>query len=211
MMQKHKTAIILVTFFMLLGTAFLAYYYQTMMSIPRRLKYYGNPGHTVSSFRFTNQDGKEFTEKEMQGKIYVVEYFFTTCKGICPKLNENMAKVYSAFRGQNDIAFLSHTVNPEIDSAAKLKAYARSYDADPAQWNFLTGTRHDLYSMAINSYLVAAVEDTTHKEILPDFIHTKYFVLVDKEKHIRGTYDGTDPGSVQQLIGDIKTLRKEYE
>jgi len=85
------------------------------------------------------------------------------------------------------------------------------FDADPAQWMFVTGDKHRLYEMAINSYLVAAVDDTTKKQILPDFIHTKYFVLVDKEKHIRGIYDGTEDGSVNQLIGDIKVLRKEYD
>ena len=210
-MKKNKTSLILISFFMLLGIAFLGYYYSAMVSRPKRLKYYGNPGHKVESFSFINQEGKTITEKDMDGKIYVVEYFFTSCKNICPKLNENMAKVYREFRGQKNIAILSHTVNPEADSAARLKEYALKYEADPAQWFFLTGEKRALYSMAINSYLVAAVEDTTQKQVLPDFIHTRYFVLVDKEKHIRGTYDGTDEGSVQQLIGDIKTLRKEYE
>ncbi|HOZ51217.1 MAG TPA: SCO family protein [Chitinophagaceae bacterium] len=210
-MKMNKTAIILITFFMLLGIGFLGYYYTTMMNVPKRLNYYGNPGHKVESFSFTNQEGKTITEKDLEGKIYVVEYFFTTCKGICPKLNENMSKVYQTFRGQNDIAFVSHTVNPETDTVQQLKLYSLKFDADPNQWIFLTGDKHDLYSMAINSYLVAAVDDTTKKEILPDFIHTKYFVLVDKEKRIRGTYDGTNDGSVQQLIGDIKVLRKEYK
>lgn len=196
---------------MLLGVGFLAYYYEAMLSVPKRLGYFGNPGHKVDTFAFINQDGKVFTNQDMDGKIYVVEYFFTTCKGICPKLNEHMSKVYAQFRGQHDIAFLSHTVNPQTDTAAQLKRYAQSYDADPEQWNFLTGDRRKLYDMAINSYLVAAVDDTTKKDVLPDFIHTKYFVLVDKEKHVRGLYDGTDVGSVQQLIGDIKILRKEYE
>ena len=210
-MKINKTALILIIFFMLLGIAFLGYYYKTMINQPKQLNYFGNPGHKVHPFSFTNQDGKIITEKDLAGKMYVVEYFFTTCKGICPKLNENMAKVYKQFRGQNDIAFVSHTVNPETDSATQLKAYSLKFDADPMQWIFLTGDKHALYDMAINSYLVAAVDDTSKKEILPDFIHTKYFVLVDKEKHIRGTYDGTNDGSVQQLIGDIKMLRKEYE
>lgn len=196
---------------MLLGIAFLGYYYTTYMNAPKRLNYYGNPGHKVGHFSFVDQEGKTITEKDLDGKIYVVEYFFTTCKGICPKLNENMSKVYTMYRGQNDIGFLSHTVNPENDSVKQLKEYSLKYDADPNQWHFVTGDKHELYDMAVNNYLVAAVDDTTKKEILPDFIHTKYFVLVDKEKHIRGTYDGTDDGSVNQLIGDIKLLRKEYE
>jgi protein SCO1/2 len=209
-MQKNKAAIILISFFMVLGIAFLSYYYVTFMNQPKRLKYYGNPGHKVESFSFTNQLGKVSTEKDVEGKIYAVEYFFTTCKGICPKLNDNMSKVYAAFRGQSDFAILSHTVHPEVDTAEQLYRYALTYDADPKQWLFLTGPRQELYSMAINSYLVAAVEDTTKKEILPDFIHTKYFVLVDKEKHIRGIYDGTDPATVQKMISDVQTLRKEY-
>jgi protein SCO1/2 len=196
---------------MLLGIAFLSYYYTTMMSVPKRLPYYGNPGHTVGAFSFTNQDGKTITEKNVEGKIYVVEYFFTSCKNICPKLNENMSKVYNEFRGQTDIAILSHTVNPETDSAAQLKAYSLKFDADPNQWMFLTGSKHDLYDMAVNDYLVAAVDDTSKKEILPDFVHTKYCVLVDKEKHVRGTYDGTDMEAIKKLIADIKVLRKEYE
>lgn len=196
---------------MLLGVAFLAYYYNAFLSQPKRLRYYGNPGHKVDTFSFTSQEGKLVTQNNFEGKIYVVEYFFTTCKGICPKLNESMSRVYNAFRGQNDIAFLSHTVNPETDSVNQLKTYSLKFDADPAQWIFVTGNKHRLYEMAINSYLVAAVDDTTKKEVLPDFIHTKYFVLVDKEKHIRGIYDGTDDGAVNQLIGDMKILRKEYD
>lgn len=196
---------------MILGVAFLAYYYNAFLSQPKRLNYYGNPGHKVDTFSFTSQEGRLVTQKDFEGKIYVVEYFFTTCKGICPKLNESMSRVYNAFRGQNDIAFLSHTVNPETDSVKQLKTYSLKFDADPAQWMFVTGDKHRLYEMAINSYLVAAVDDTTKKQILPDFIHTKYFVLVDKEKHIRGIYDGTEDGSVNQLIGDIKVLRKEYD
>lgn len=210
-MKMNKTALFLIAFFMVLGCAFLGYYYFTMKSVPKRLNYYGNPGHTVGPFSFINQEGKTITEKDLQDKIYVVEYFFTTCKGICPKLNENMSKVYAAYRGQNDIMILSHTVDPMTDSVDVMKKYSLKYEADPAQWMFLTGNKHDLYSMAINSYLVSAVEDTTNKEILPDFIHTQYFVLVDKEKHIRGTYDGTDDAAVQKLIGDIQVLRKEYE
>jgi protein SCO1 len=210
-MKLNKTAIFLISFFMLLGIAFLGYYYTTLKEIPKRLKYYGNPGHTVAPFQFLNQEGKVVTEKDVDGKIYVVEYFFTTCKGICPKLNENMSKVYTAYRGQQDIMFVSHTVDPITDTPAQLKSYSLQFDADPAQWLFLTGDKHQLYDMAINSYLVAAVDDTTKKEILPDFIHTKYFVLVDKEKHIRGTYDGTDDAEVKKLIEDIVVLRKEYE
>lgn len=208
--MKNKTSLFLLVFFMLLGVAFLGYYYTQYKQVPKRLPTFGNPGHHVESFAFTNQDGKLITDKDMDGKIYVVEYFFTTCQGICPKMNENMASVYQAFRGQPDVAILSHTVDPETDTVAQLKRYSLKFDADPAQWNFVTGDKNELYKMAINSYLVTAVEDTTKKEILPDFIHSEKFVLIDKEKHIRGSYDGTQATDVKKLIGDIQELKKEY-
>lgn len=209
--MKNKTSLFLLVFFMLLGIAFLSYWYFQYKQVPKRLPTYGNPGHHVESFSFINQDGKTITEKDLEGKIYVVEYFFTTCEGICPKMNENMAKVYQHFRGQNDVSILSHTVDPETDTVEQLKRYSLKFDADPAQWNFVTGDKMELYKMAINSYLVTAVEDTTQKDIMPDFIHSEKFVLIDKEKHIRGSYDGTKEDEVKKLIADIKELKKEYE
>jgi len=209
--MKNKTSLFLLVFFMLLGVGFLSYWYFQYKQIPKRLPTYGNPGHHVESFSFINQDGKTMTEKDMDGKIYVVEYFFTTCEGICPKMNDNMAKVYQNFRGQSDVAILSHTVDPETDTVEQLKRYSLKYDADPSQWNFVTGDKMALYKMAINSYLVTAVEDTTQKDIMPDFIHSEKFVLVDKEKHIRGSYDGTSASDVKKLIADINELKKEYD
>jgi len=210
-MKVNNVAIILITFFMLLGMAFLGYYYFTYKQHPRRLTTYGNPGHRVGPFSFTNQEGKTITEKDLEGKIYVTEYFFTTCQGICPKMNDQMARVYQAYRGQSDVAILSHTVDPETDTVEQMKRYSMKFEADPTQWFFLTGDKQALYSMAINGYLVAAVEDTTQKDILPDFIHSEKFVLVDKEKHIRGIYDGTQAPEVDKLIKDIAELRKEYQ
>jgi protein SCO1/2 len=210
-MKVNKFAVILITFFMLLGVAFLGYYYFTYKQNPKRLPTYGNPGHKVGPFAFTNQDGKTVTEKDLEGKIYVTEYFFTTCQGICPKMNDNMARVYAAYRGQPDVAILSHTVDPETDTVEQMKRYSIKFDADPTQWSFLTGDKQALYSMAINGYLVSAVEDTTQKDVLPDFIHSEKFVLVDKEKHIRGIYDGTKDNEVDKLIKDIAELRKEYK
>ena len=195
---------------MLLGMGFLGYYYKVMREHPKKLSTYGNPGHTVKPFSFINQDGKVITDKDFTNKIYVVEYFFTTCEGICPKMNENMAKVYQAFRGQNDVAILSHTVDPETDTVEQLKRYSMKFDADPNQWVFVTGNKDSLYKMAIKSYIVPVTEDTTNTDVLPDFIHTEKFILVDKEKHIRGIYDGTNEGDVKKLIVDISTLQSEY-
>ncbi|MEZ5046002.1 MAG: SCO family protein [Chitinophagaceae bacterium] len=206
-----KKAIFFLVFFMLLGVAFLSYYYYAYKQNPRRLTVYGNPGHKTQAFSFTNQDGNIVTEKDVEGKIFVVEYFFSTCEGICPIMNDNMAKVYASYRGQNDIAILSHTVDPETDTVEQLKNYSLKFEAEAPQWQFLTGNKQDLYRAAIESYLVTAVEDTTKKEILPDFIHSEKFVLVDKEKHIRGIYDGTKIEEVNNLIKDIETLRKEYK
>jgi protein SCO1/2 len=209
--MKNKASIFLLVFFMLLGIAFLSFWYFQYKQIPKRLPTFGNPGHHVESFSFTNQEGKTVTDKDLEGKIYVVEYFFTTCEGICPRMNENMSKVYQTFRGQPDVAILSHTVDPETDTVEQLKRYSLKFDADPSQWNFVTGDKMELYKMAINSYLVTAVEDTTQKDVMPDFIHSEKFVLIDKEKHIRGSYDGTKENEVKKLIEDIKELRKEYE
>lgn len=209
-MFKNKTAVFLLVFFMILGISFLGYYYKVMREHPKKLSTYGNPGHTVKPFSFISQDGKVVTDKDFDGKIYVVEYFFTTCEGICPKMNENMAKVYQAFRGQNDVAILSHTVDPETDTVEQLKRYSMKFDADPNQWVFVTGNKDSLYKMAIKSYIVPVTEDTTNTDVLPDFIHTEKFILVDKEKHIRGIYDGTNEGDVKKLIVDINTLQSEY-
>lgn len=204
-----KKAVFLLVFFMLLGVAFLSYYYFTYLQNPRRLPTYGNPGHKVGAFSFTDQDGNTITEKDVEGKIYVIEYFFTTCEGICPKMNENMTKVFAAYRGQPDVMILSHTVDPEVDTIAQMKRYAEKYGAESNQWKFLTGNKDSLYQMAIDDYLIP-IADSTVDKISPTFIHTQKFVLIDKEKSVRGFYDGTDESSVDKLIKDIVTLRKEY-
>ncbi len=195
---------------MLLGIAFLSYYYYTFKQHPKHLTVYGNPGHVVRQFSFINQEGQTITEQNLKDKIYVVEYFFTTCQGICPKMNDNMVAVYQAFRNDNDFMILSHTVDPEVDTVAQLKRYAQKYDADPTRWMFLTGNKDSLYKMAIDDYLIP-IADSTVEKINPTFIHTQKFVLIDKEKKVRGFYDGTDPASVKKLIQDINELKKDYE
>jgi len=206
----NKTALFLITFFMLLGIAFLSYYYYTFKQHPKHLTVYGNPGHVVRQFSFINQEGQTITEQNLKDKIYVVEYFFTTCEGICPKMNDNMVAVYQTFRNDNDFMILSHTVDPEVDTVAQLKRYAQKYDADPTRWMFLTGNKDSLYKMAIDDYLIP-IADSTVEKINPTFIHTQKFVLIDKEKKVRGFYDGTDAASVKKLIQDINELKKDYE
>jgi protein SCO1/2 len=208
-MKNKKVTIFLVSFFILLSAVFMTYYYSISREQPKKLPVLGEGDHRVRQFSFVNQDGKTVTNKDVEGKIYVVEYFFTTCKGICPKMNENMSKVYQAFRGDKNVMILSHTVDPKKDTVAAMKEYSLRFDADPSQWVFLTGDKKELYDMARYSYLVTAADDTGTTDIQSDFIHTDRFVLVDKTGHIRGLYEGTNIGSVNQLIGDIKELLKE--
>lgn len=155
--------IFLVSFFILLSAGFMFYYYRVVKdSRNPGLAFWGDDhGPSVRPFRFVNQEGDTITEQDVKGKILVVEYFFATCKSICPKMNENMAKVYQAFRTDDDVLILSHTVDPKNDSVAALKAYSQRFDADPKHWMFLTGDKAALYSQARLSYKITAVEKTT--------------------------------------------------
>ncbi len=209
-MPKLSSLQILLVFFCILSMGFLAYYYYAYKQAPRTLPVLGNPGHKVGSFAFRNQEGMLVTEKTVEGKIYIAEYFFSTCKGICPRMNDNISKVYQQFRGQDEIKILSHTVDPQNDTVEQLHRYAQKFDADPNQWMFLTGRKDSLYSMALYCYLVNAVQDSSVKKVLPNFIHTEYVVLVDKEKRIRGNYDATSNDDIKKLIDDIKELQEEY-
>jgi protein SCO1/2 len=164
--------------------------------------------HRVQPFSFVNQNGKVFTDKDLEGKIYVTDYFFTTCKSICPKMSTELLRVQEKFAYTKGLVqILSHTVDPEHDSVPVLKAYANMIHADESMWNFVTGDKKHLYDMARHSYLVNAMEGNGGPE---DFIHSELFVLVDKEKHIRGIYDGTNIKSVNELLDDIKVLIAEY-
>lgn len=166
--------------------------------------------HSTGPFAFINQLGDTITEKTVEGKNYVVEYFFTTCQSICPIMNKNMGKVAEKIKGDAGFKILSHSVKPEEDSVPALLAYAKSHNADNNQWYFLTGDKKELYDMARYSYLLN--NDTTIKhDIKDDFIHTQYFALVDVHGHIRGFYDGTADVEVTKLLNDIDLLRKEQE
>ena len=164
--------------------------------------------HSIAPFSFVNQDGKVITDKDYEGKIYVADYFFTTCKSICPKMATELLRVQEKFEYTKGLVeILSHTVDPENDSVPVLKAYAEMIHADTKMWNFVTGDKKQLYDMARYSYLVNAMEGDGGPD---DFIHSELFVLVDKEKHIRGIYDGTDIKAVNDLLDDIKVLMAEY-
>ena len=164
--------------------------------------------HAIPSFQFINQDGDSITDKTYDGKIYVVDYFFSTCKSICPKMASELIRVQKKFSYTNGLVqILSHTVNPENDSVPVLKAYANMVHADAKMWNFVTGEKKKIYDIARNGYLLNALEGDGGAD---DFIHSELFILIDKEKHIRGIYDGTKIKEVSNLIDDIKVLIAEY-
>jgi protein SCO1 len=167
-------------------------------------------GHTIQEFSFTDQSGKSYGSKDLKGKIYVAEYFFTTCGTICPVMNAEMQRVQQAFRGNDSFRILSFTVDPETDSVAQMKLYADGHGADPKQWHFLTGDKKDLYRLARRSFFVLKPAEAANQgDVGSDFIHTNYFVLVDTKKRIRGYYDGTDSKEVDKLIKDIQKLLEE--
>ncbi len=167
-------------------------------------------GHTIQEFSFTDQNGKQFGSKDLKGKIYVAEYFFTTCGTICPRMNAEMQRVQQAYKGNDQFKILSFTVDPETDSVAQMKLYADGHGADPKQWHFLTGEKTDLYKLARRSFFVLKPAEAANQgDVGSDFIHTNYFVLVDTQKRIRGYYDGTDSQEVDKLIGDIGKLLEE--
>lgn len=183
-----------------------------------RLPYYGEKMladngkdtiyHSIPSFKFVNQNGDTISDKTYDGKIYVADYFFTTCKTICPKMTSELIRVQEKFAYTNGmVQILSYTVNPENDSVPVLKAYANMVHADQKMWSFVTGDKKQLYDLARNGYLLNALEGDGGPD---DFIHSELFILVDKEKHIRGIYDGTKITEVSKLIDGIKVLMAEY-
>lgn len=198
MLQKLSLAIIVIA--IITWIAFVLYSWQK-----NPLPVLGEPGHTVGNFSFTDQDGKTITDKDVAGKIRVVEYFFTTCKSICPIMNKNLVAVQDAYKDRDDVIILSHTVNPSTDSVAVLKKYADKMHAIPGKWEFLTGSKLALYQMAQQDYLLSA-DTTTSTNEADAFIHTQYIALVDKENRIRGFYDATNLKDINQLISDIKKL-----
>jgi protein SCO1/2 len=159
----------------------------------------------VQPFKFINQDGQIVTEKDMAGKIYVAEYFFTTCTGICPDMNKNLKKVYDEFRDEKDFYIISHTSQPEVDSAAKLKQFAENMGVDTRKWIFLTGRKDSLYNMARVSY---TIDDPVNnlKNIEEDFLHTQFWALVDREGKVKKVYDGLEESEVKAMIRQIKRM-----
>ena len=163
--------------------------------------------HKISDFKLINQNGKEITEEFYKDKIYVADFFFTTCQDICPIMTKNMYQLQEKLKNYNDILFLSHTVIPEIDTVQQLKKYAIENKIDESRWNLVTGDKKQIYELARKSYL--AVEDTQFGDY--DMIHTENFMLIDKKRQIRGFYDGTDDLEIQRLLKDIEILKQSYK
>ena len=160
--------------------------------------------HTVSDFSLINQNGKVITQDNYKDKIYVTDFFFTTCATICPIMTNNMVKIQEAFLNDDDIMFLSLSVTPEIDNVSVLKEYATRKGVIDAKWNVTTGEKKHIYNLARKSYF-AVVEKGDGD--LQDFIHTPNFILIDKEKQIRGIYDGTNDEDIKRIIEDIQILK----
>jgi len=164
--------------------------------------------HQIPAFELTNQDDNSFTEADLEDKYYVADFFFTTCPTICPDMSSQMMRVQEKFKEHENFMLVSHSVQPEVDSAEVLKEYAQRYNAIPGKWVFLTGDKKVIYDLARKAYFAAVTEGDGGPN---DFIHTENFVLIDKNKRIRGFYDGTSEASVDQLITDISILQQEYE
>ncbi|MDO6596703.1 SCO family protein [Oceanihabitans sp. 2_MG-2023] len=163
--------------------------------------------HKIPDFSLTNQLGEKVTQKTFENKIYITDFFFTSCPGICPKMTGNMAKVQEVFKEDKDVLLLSHSVMPNTDSVSVLKTYAKNYDVIDHKWHLVTGDKNEIYNLGRDHYFVE--NDLGEPKSIDDFLHTENFLLIDKNKHIRGIYNGLNRASVAQLITDIKSLKAE--
>lgn len=161
----------------------------------------------VQPFSFINQDGKIVTDKDVEGKVYVAEYFFTTCPGICPTMNTNMKQVYEKFKNEKDFLILSHTSDPERDSVQTLKKYADSLGVNTAKWIFLTGRKDSLYSTARISY---TIDDPANnlKSIEDQFLHTQFWALVNQKGEVKKVYDGLKESEINSMVKEIEKMLK---
>jgi protein SCO1 len=159
--------------------------------------------HFIPNFSFTNQNGKKITQEDYNGKVYVTDFFFTTCQSICPKMTDNMTWLQNQLKNNSQVMFLSHSVTPEIDSVSVLKKYAKEKGVIDSKWNLVTGNKRDIYFIARKFYLVVK---TGNPAQLYDMVHTENFVLIDQKKRVRGFYDGTNRDEVKKLLQDILFL-----
>ena len=225
--MKRKKLLIYTGFFtvLLAGFYFLVFRDYNFSASPLKVI-----NANIADFKFTTQDGDTLVQKDLDDKVYVAEYFFTTCKGICPKMNTNMRRVWNEYKNEEQFAILSHTCMPEVDSLPLLKQYEKqmingilvnNFDgtyklqanamdtAKNKNWYFLTGNKTDLYKMARQGYMIDDGKPDSTTLIKDQFIHTQFFALVDKNHRVRGIYDGLKGEEVTALIADIRGLLKE--
>jgi protein SCO1/2 len=163
--------------------------------------------HKVDDFKLINQYGDTISQADFEDKIYITDFFFTTCQDICPIMTKHMEQIQEAFEDDDEIMLLSHSVTPVIDDVERLKKYAKEHNAIKGKWHLVTGDKKEIYRLARQSYFTTKTTGDGGKY---DMVHTENFVLIDKEKRIRGTYDGTNPDEVEEAIEDIKILKQEY-
>lgn len=162
--------------------------------------------HQIADFRLINQNGKTVTQADYKDKIYVADFFFTTCQTICPIMTDHMYQIQKEIMDQDDVMLLSHTVTPHIDSVAQLKRYAKQKGVNDHKWNLVTGDKKHIYELARKSYMAVKTDGNGDEY---DMIHTENFMLVDKKRQIRGYYDGTVPEDIERLLEDIAVLKEE--
>lgn len=162
---------------------------------------------TIPSFNFINQDSTSVSQKDFDNKIYVADFFFTTCPSICPVMHRNMLRVYEKYKGNNEVMLASHTIDYKHDTPSVLKKYAEKLGIEGSQWQFLRGTRDSVYTLAEKSYLVSVQEDG---QAPGGYVHQGWFVLIDKDRRIRGAYDGTQADQVDKMMKDMDILLNEY-
>jgi len=163
--------------------------------------------HQIPKFELINQDGQTVTEKDVEGKIYVADFFFTSCQTICPKMTSQLKRVAKKIENYDDVLILSHTVDPETDTRDVLKIYAETNGINTKKWWFLTGDEFFIHEHGGQGYLLNVKKDSTAQG---GFLHSEMFILVDKSLHIRGIYDGTNTAEVDRLMNDINKLKTEY-
>lgn len=165
------------------------------------------PFHKIPDFKLINQLGDTISQKTFDNKIYITDFFFASCPGICPKMTKNMFKIQEEFKTDSEVLFLSHSVTPTIDSVSVLKNYAKNNGVIDNKWHLVTGDKEEIYSLGRDFYFVE--NDLGEQKSIDDFLHTENFLLIDKNKHIRGIYNGLNRASIAQLITDIKALKLE--
>ncbi len=218
--KKSKSTIVFVIFFSLIFIPIVIFLIKPKTKLPVYNPADVNPilvddavrhiskDHRIANFSLLDQNGDTITQENFKDKIYVADFFFTRCQTICPVMTVNMGDLQEYFKNDEDIKFISHSVTPIIDSVSVLRAYADKKGINDKKWHITTGDKMHIYELARKSYFAVLDEGDGGEQ---DFIHTEQFILVDKNRQIRGFYDGTDKEEMQRIIKDIEILKKEYD